>query len=81
MKTERTIWVAYIQDQGFAHGKHGGVTNNFAKARVYNQRNHLSNSMGTHRIDSVEVIPVPIKLTIDPEVMTILTLGGKPVTE
>ena len=80
MKTERTVWVAYIQDEGFAQGK-GNSTDDFRKARVYNQKNHLTSSVGSIKIDNGTVIPVPIKMSIDPEIMTVLRLGGKPIFE
>lgn len=80
MKTERTIWVAYKQDSGFIT-RTGGTTDNFNKARVYNQKNHLSTSVGSSRLVSGEIIAVPILMEMDPEVMLILKLGGQPIIE
>ena len=74
---EKIVWVAYHRGKGFAKGAGGyDCTDDFSKARVYRQRNHLSSSVGKENIDSGEIIPIGLTLSLSDEDYLILKLGG-----
>jgi hypothetical protein len=93
MKTERTIWVAYIRGKGFLTGGKKDVKQednstgrsyrrkkrvyttsmDFTKARMFKEKHHAE--AAAHNTED-ELVPVPIKMTIEPEVLTLLELGG-----
>ncbi len=79
MSTHKEVWVAYKQGEGFIM-RSGGTTEKIARARVFTNEGYLKSSLG-RAVREGHVIPVPVKLVIDPEVLLILKLGGKPLYE
>ena len=77
MKTERTVYIAYYVGKGFRCGKaYPTFKDDFSKARVYEKRNHLSSSCGKAKIDSGDILVIPLEIKIAPEALTVLKLGG-----
>lgn len=85
IKTEHTIWLAYVPGQGFITGgtkreyvdgrfrKIRSTDKDFTKARVFKHKHHATQC--AH--NGERVIPVPVKMSIDEEIISILELGGE----